>query len=134
MPRFALLAALLLAPAPAPAAGAQARWTEIGATSSGNKVSVDPRTVKRAGHLVSATVRVVFTTPVQTPRGAWASSQTKATVDCTARKLAAKENAYFADVKGTRLVERKVNAIPGYSTTIDGSLGRVALVYLCERK
>lgn len=127
-PALALLAVL------SSSAVAQGKWKEIGATSSGNKVSVDPRTVKRSGNLVSATVRVVFTTPVATPKGAWASSQTKATVDCGARKLAAKENAYYADAKGTRLVERKVNAVPGYSTTLDGSLGRVALTYLCALK
>jgi len=124
-------AATLLLVLSTPAAVAQARWKDIGPTSSGNRVSVDARSVKRTGDLVSATVRVVFATPVQTPRGKWAVAHTKATVDCRRRMLAAKENAYYADVKATRLVERKVNAIPGYSTTLDGSLGRVALTHLC---
>lgn len=116
------------------AAGAQGRWRQIGPTSSGNMVSVDSRSVKRTGDLVSATVRVVFATPVATPRGKWAVAHTRAMIDCRRRMLAAKENAYYADVKATRLVERKVNAIPGYGTTIDGSLGRVALTHLCATK
>jgi hypothetical protein len=131
MPSLPLpLLALLLLPA---AAGAQARWKDIGKTSSGNMVSVDPRSVKRAGTRVDATVRVVFTAPVQRPAGRWAVAHTKAMVDCGSRTLAAKENAYYADLKATRLVERTVNRVPGYSTTLDGSLGRVALTYLCAK-
>lgn len=123
----------LLALLPA-AAGAQVKWKEIGPTVSGNMVSVDPRTVKRTGSLVSATVRAVFTPPVRTPKGMWASSQTKLTVDCAKHSLAAKENAYFSDARGTRLVERTVNRMPGYGPALNGSLGQVALTYLCTRR
>src|SRR4051812_8660669 len=74
-------------------AGAQ-KWTDIGKTSSGNAVSVDLKSVKRTGNLVSATVRVVFTPPVKAARGTWASSKVMASFDCTKRYIAAKENAY----------------------------------------
>ena len=59
-----LLLAVLLVPS---IAEAQKKWTPIGKTASGNTVSVDSRSVKRTGSLVAATVRVAFTTPVQTP-------------------------------------------------------------------
>jgi hypothetical protein len=94
-------------------------------------VLVDPRTVKRTGGLVSADVRVVFTTPVQTAKGMMASTRTSATFDCARRQLAAKENVTYSDARGTRVIDRKVNKIPGYGTVFVGSLGDVALKHLC---
>ncbi len=113
---------------------AQKKWTAIGATSSGNQVFVDAKSVKRTGSLVAATVRVVFTTPVKTPSGTWMSSRTTATFDCAAKKLAAKENVYYGDAKETKVVEKKVNAQPGYSVALGGSMGALAMQYLCADK
>ena len=112
----------------------QKKWTRIGATSSGNQVFVDSKSIKRTGSLVAATVRVVFTTPVQTPKGAWMSSRTSATFDCAKKSLAAKENVYYGDAKETKVVDRKVNAIPGYGPALGGSMGALALTYLCAQK
>ena len=125
-------ASLLLAAALVTPAAPQPRWTDIGITAVGNHVSVDPRSVKRTGNLVSATVRVLFTPPVQTPKGPWASSQTKATFDCARQSVAAKENAYFADAGGRRLTERTVNRMPGYGPALKGSMVQVALTWLCR--
>jgi hypothetical protein len=122
------LALLLLTPAALPA---QTRWKAIGTTSSGNAVYVDPRSVKKSGALVSAVVRVVFTTPVQAAKGTWASSRTTATFDCAKRSLAAKENVFYADARGTKVTERTVNKVPGFGPALGGSLGDVALRYLC---
>jgi hypothetical protein len=129
MRRHALvLGSLLLAPA---ALHAQ-KWTPIGKTSSGNEVFVDSRSVKRTGDLVAANLRVVFTTPVKTPKGVWASSRTVATFDCAKKSLAAKENVFYADAKGTKVTERTVNKMPGYGPALQGSLGDVAMTYLCR--
>jgi hypothetical protein len=113
-------------------AQAQKKWTPIGATSSGNQVFVDAKSVKRTGSLVAATVRVVFTEPVKTPTGTWMSSRTAATFDCAAKKLAAKENVVYGDAKETKVVDRKVNKIPGYGPALGGSMGALALDYLCK--
>jgi len=126
-----LLVALLLAPS---ALHAQKKWTDIGTTSAGNHVFVDPKSVKRTGNVVAATVRVVFNTPVQTAKGAWMSSRTKATFDCAAKKLAAKENVYYGDAKETKVVEKKVNAQPGYGVALGGTMGALAMQYLCAGK
>jgi hypothetical protein len=115
-------------------AQAQKKWTPIGATASGNQVFVDAKSVKRTGSLVAATVRVVFTTPVKTPTGTWMSSRTTATFDCAARKLAAKENVYYGDAKETKVVERKVNKIPGYGPALGGSMGALAMDYVCKTR
>lgn len=122
-----LMLALVLV---APAAHAQ-KWKEIGKTSSGNMVSVDTRSIKRAQGLVTATVRVVFTPPVKAAKGTWASAKTTATFDCAKKSLAAKENSYYSDAASTKLVERNVNKIPGYGPALGGSLGGVAMTYLC---
>ena len=124
-----LVFALVLLPS---LAQAQKKWTPIGATSSGNQVFVDPKSVKRTGSLVAAMVRVVFTKPVQTPSGAWMSSRTTATFDCATKKLAAKENVYYGDAKETKVVERKVNKMPGYGPALGGSMGALALDYVCK--
>jgi hypothetical protein len=126
-----LLLALLLAPS---VVHAQKKWTDIGTTAAGNHVFVDPKSVKRNGNLVSATVRVVFTEPVKTPKGMWMSSRTTATFDCAAKKVAAKENVYYADVKQTKVVEKNVLARPGYSVALGGTMGAVAMQYLCSAK
>ena len=126
-----LVLALLLVPS---LVEAQKKWTPIGTTASGNPVFVDAKSVKRTGSLVAATVRVVFSTPVQTPKGAWMSSRTSATFDCARKSLAAKENVYYGDAKETKVVDRKVNAIPGYGPALGGSMGALALEYLCKAR
>ena len=130
--RIPALGIILLAASSFPAAAQ--RWKDIGKTSSGNMVSVDPRSVKRTGNLVSATVRVVFTPPVKAARGTWASSRTTATFDCSRRYLAAKENVFYSDERSTKVVERSVNKKPGFGPALGGSLGGVAVDYLCATK
>jgi len=115
-----------------PAASAQ-KWVDIGKTASGNVVSVDPKSVKRNGNLVAATVRVVFTPPVKAARGTWASSKTIATFDCARRYLAAKENVFYSDAKSTKVIERSVNKQPGFGPALGGSLGGIAVDYLCKK-
>ena len=85
---------LSLAP-PAPPNVAQARWQEIGKTSVGNPVYVDPKSVKKgADGIVTATVRVTFVKPVTTPKGPITASRTVAMFDCSKKVVAVKENTY----------------------------------------
>ena len=111
----------------------QGTWKAIGKTSAGNAVFVDTRSVKRTGPLVAANVRVVFTEPVKGAKGTFASYRTSATFDCAKQSLAAKENVYYADAKGRRVIDRSVNKLPGYGPALRGSLGDVALTYLCAK-
>jgi hypothetical protein len=129
--RLAAILALAILPT---IAGAQAKWKEIGRTSSGNMVSIDPRSVKRTGGIVAATVRVVYATPVQMPRGPLVSTRTKAMFDCAARKMAVSENDMYADARGTKVIEHRVNRIPGYGTIIKGTPTDLAFGNLCATK
>jgi hypothetical protein len=128
---FIIALVLLL---PGERADAQSRWKEIGKTSSGNSVYVDPRTVKTVNGIVNARLRVRFTPPVSTPQGAWVSSQHLAMFDCAKSTVAAKETIYFADEAGKKVIERKTIAKPGFGPAIGGSMTKVALDYLCAPK
>jgi len=122
---------LLAAASPAPAL-AQSRWKEIGKTSSGNSVYIDPRSVKTVNGIINARVRVKFDPPVQTPQGAWATSQTRGMFDCAKQAIASQETIYYADERTNRIVERKVNAKPGFGPALGGSMAKLALDYLCS--
>ncbi|HEX6832907.1 MAG TPA: surface-adhesin E family protein [Rudaea sp.] len=127
-----MLSPLLLA-AMSVSAQAQARWKDIGKTSSGNSVYVDPRSIKTVNGIITAWVRVKFDPPVQTPQGAWATSQHLAMFDCAKSTIAVKQSVYYANEKTNKVVERKVNAQPGFGPALKGSLSQVALDYLCKK-
>jgi hypothetical protein len=122
-----LLLAVLAVPA-----SAQGRWKEIGKTSAGNFVYIDPRTVKKVNGIITVRLRVKFTDPVKTPEGDWKSSQHIAMFNCAKATVAAKESIYYADETGTKVVERKTIAMPGYGPAIGGSMTKVALDYVCK--
>jgi len=111
---------------------AQGRWKEIGKTSSGNSVYIDPRSVKTVNGIINARVRVKFDPPVQTPQGAWVTSQTLGMFDCARQTIAAKQTIYYADERANKIVERKVNAKPGFGPALGGSMAKLALDYVCS--
>jgi len=128
--RLSLIALFVLLPNVA--ASAQSRWKEIGKTSNDNIVYVDPRSVKKVNGIVTARVKVKFVPPVKAANGTWASTQSVAMFDCAKSSVAAKETVYYADDAGTRVVERKTNAQPGFGPALGGSMAKVALDYLCS--
>ena len=128
----AATAAMLLLDPPSAHAQARVKWKEIGRTASGNRVYVDPRSVHANKDLRDATVRVVFTTPVDSPDGPLYATRTKGTFNCTTRRLAVKENTFYGNAKETKVVEHKVNKVPGFGWVPEGSLGAVAIAYLCK--
>lgn len=128
-----LLSSLLLALAAVlPTEGAaQRRWKEIGRTSVGNPVYIDPRSVRRADGIITATVRATFVKPVKTAKGNLTASRTVVMFDCARRLVAVKENTLYLDERANRVFEHRVVGRPGYSTTIKGSLPDVALAHFC---
>jgi len=124
---------LSLAPLATPAL-AQSRWKEIGKTSVGNPVFVDPKTVKKgADGIVTATVRVTFVKPVATPKGPITASRTVAMFDCAKKVVAVKENTYYHDEKANRIYQRSAPGKPGFGSPIRGSLPDVAMGHLCAK-
>ena len=130
-----LILALLGATLVSPPNAAQGRWKEIGKTSVGNPVYVDPKTVKKgADGIITATLRAVFVKPVATPKGLpITSSRTTAMFDCTKKAVAVKENIYFHDEKANTIYQRSAPVKPGFGTIIKGSLPDLAITYLCAK-
>ncbi len=115
-------------------AGAQPRWQEIGKTRTGNPVYVDQRSVKKgADGITNATIRVVYTTPVKTPKGNLTASRAVAMFDCSKMTFATKENATFIDERSNNVFQRTVNKQPGFGPAISGNFADVALQHLCRK-
>ena len=131
-PLFASIFFLAIAPAPV-AAQSAGRWKEIGKTSAGNLVYVDPKTVKTVNGITSARVRVKFVTPVDVKGGKWYESQHAAMFDCSKRTVGAKENVYYGDAAATKVVQRSVIGQPGFGPALGGSMAQVALDYFCKK-
>lgn len=133
MRRLALLSAGLLALAPL-SAQAQ-RWQDIGQTSTGNTVFLDPRSVRKATDgIITATVRVVYTTPVNTPQGPITGSRSIAMFDCTAKKVAVKENIIWHDEKRGTMYRKSNPAQPGFGPALTSTFAHVAMEHLCAAR
>ena len=125
---------LLLVTTPLANAVTQSRWKEIGKTSAGNSVFVDPRSVKKDNGIITARIRVKFTTPVQQQNGDhWDASHHIAMFDCAKSRVAAKETIYYSNEAAGKVSSRSTNKIPGFGPAIGGSMTQVALDYFCKK-
>jgi surface-adhesin protein E len=111
----------------------QARWQEIGKTRTGNPVYVDPKTVKKADGIVSASLRVVYVKPAKTPKGDITVVRSAAMFDCAKNAIAAKETTMYLDEKLGTIFQRSTNVKPGFGPAIEGSFGDVALKHFCAK-
>jgi surface-adhesin protein E len=128
-----VLALIVALPYPLVSASKQARWKEIGKTSTGNSVFVDPTSVKKDNGIITAKIRVKFATPVALQNGDhWVMSHHVAMFDCATSRVAAKESVYYSDAAATKVVQRSTIAKPGFGPALGGSMTKVALDYLCK--
>lgn len=123
--------ALLLCIGSAVGAQASTRWQEIGKTSTGNAVFVDPRSVKDSAGMKVAMVRTVYTEPVATPAGPITGSRSRAVFNCAEQKVAVLENILFHDERANRIYRRSAPRVPGFSVAPTSSFAHVAMQYLC---
>lgn len=123
------------------AAGARAesqaapRWQEIGKTSTGNMVYLDPRSVKQgADGIITATVRVVYTEPVPTPQGPITGSRSVTMFDCVGKKVAVKENIIWHDERKGTIYRKSAPKQPGFGPALTSTFAHVALEHLCAKE
>lgn len=125
-----VLFALLLAAAPV--AAQTPRWEEIGKTSTGNPVYVDPRSIsKDAAGIITATVRTVYAEPVDTPQGPITGSRSVAMFNCAAKTVAVKENIIWHDERRGTMYRQSRPAQPGFGPALTSTFAHVAMEYLC---
>jgi hypothetical protein len=112
----------------------QSKWQEIGKTSAGNPVYLDPKTVKKGTDgIVTATLRVTFVKPVTTGKGPITSSRTVAMFDCAKKAVAVKENTFYHDEAANKVFQKSAPKQPGYGPAIKGTLPDVAMTHLCAK-
>ena len=128
---FSILALLTVG---ASLAAQSPRWQQIGTTSTGNSVYLDPRSVSTKAGIITATVRVVYSEPVSTPQGPITGSRSVSMFDCTTRRVAVKENIIWHDEKKGTIYRRSTPAQPGFGPALTSTFAYVALEYLCAKK
>ncbi len=128
------LLALLLCVASVAGAQNAPRWQEIGKTSTGNVVFVDPRSVKDSAGMKVAVVRTVYTEAVATPAGPITGSRSRAVFNCAEQKVAVLENIIFHDERANRIYRRSAPRVPGYSVAPTSSFAHVAMQHLCAAR
>jgi hypothetical protein len=107
---------------------------DIGTITGGHPVRLEATSVRTAGGITTAAVRVRFLAPVKVPGGTWAASRTIVMVDCAKRAVAVKENWYYTDAAARKVAQHRVVAQPGYGPPLPGSVGAVALKHFCTQQ
>ena len=110
------------------------RWRQIGTTSTGNPVFLDPRSVSTKDGIITATLRSTYVKPVSTPRGPITATRATAMFDCVARRVAVKETIIYHDEAAGTIYERRVPKIPGFGPVFTSNFSGVALDYLCAQQ
>ncbi len=130
---------------PAPAAAAPAtvqaavqvagrEWREIGKTSTGNPVFVDPASIVRRDSTITGTFRVVYLTPVKTPKGNITGARSTAMFLCKDKKVAVKESVLWIDEAAGTIYQRTAPRMPGFGPVWNTNFSGVALEYLCSAR
>ncbi len=111
------------------------KWQEIGKTSTGNPVFLDARSVKKGGDgVITASIRVTYAPPLDTPKGKITSSRAVAMFDCARMQVATKQSVlYLNEAKGLEY-SRRVIGKPGFGPALSSTFADVALKHLCARK
>lgn len=124
-----LLVAVTLLPAQ------QGRWKNIGTTSTGNPVQIDPRSVRTAKDgIITATFRVPYAKPFDHPKGKVTVTRAVAMFNCAKRTVAVKSSTMYLDERADRIAERSAPKIPGFGPTFSSTFSGVAMDYLCPKK
>jgi len=112
----------------------QGKWREIGVTSTGNPVFLDPGSVRKARDgIITARIRVRYATPLDTPRGKVTSSRAVAMFDCARMQVATRESVLFLDEKKGLEYSRRTIAKPGFGPALSSTFADVALRHLCAK-
>jgi len=129
--RFTLL--LVLVATTAAAQGS--RWRQIGTTTSGNPVFLDPRSVRTdSAGIITATLRSTYVKPAETPKGPITATKSTAMFDCVKRRVAVKETIIYHDEAAGTIYEHRKPNIPGFGPVFTTNFSGVALDYLCAQQ
>jgi hypothetical protein len=112
----------------------QGKWQEIGKTSTGNPVFLDPRSVKKGGDgIITASLRVTYATPLDTPKGKVTASRAVAMFDCAGQKVATRQSILYLDEAKKIEYSNRTIAKPGFGPALPSTFADVALKHLCAK-
>jgi len=112
----------------------QGRWQEIGKTSTGNSVYLDGKSVRKAPDgIITASLRVTYAPPIDTPNGPVTSSRATALFDCAKGLVATKQSVMYLDEKHGKEFRRRNIAQPGFAPPFASTFADVALKHLCAK-
>jgi len=129
--RFDILVAAIFCVAPPAAAGA-ASWDPAGETAGDNQVFVDIESMRTAGNLRTAWVRVVYRQPIQAGNVRVASMQALAHFDCGSGENAGLRVLLYEDAEGEKLALAREEREVRFGQEPEGSVGRVAHIRVCR--
>lgn len=112
----------------------QEKWQGIGRTSTGNPVFLDAGSVRKAANgVITASIRVTYATPLDTPKGKVTSSRAIAMFDCARGQVATKQSLLFLDERKGLEYSRRTIAKPGFGPALSSTFADVALKHLCAK-
>ncbi len=129
-PLLAISLSILSILCAAQSASAQA-LKNIGETSAGTPVFLEPKSVSKAGGIVTATLRVALSPTIKTAGREMVSLRSTTMIDCAAQTSATKERWFYYDTKFRTEARHDVPGKPGFGPAIKGSLADVALKHFC---
>lgn len=112
----------------------QTKWQEIGKTSTGNSVYLDGKSVRKAPDgIITARIRVTYTTPLDTPKGKVTSSRAVAMFNCAKHSVATRESVFYLNEAKGLEYRRSTIAKPGFGPALSSTFADVALKHLCAK-
>jgi hypothetical protein len=132
MRRFALLAAMVAAPA---SVSAQ-QWKPIGKTTrDGSEMFVRESSVTRGGDTVAALILTRFASPAFDPvqKDTLRALTTQVVFDCRKEKVKVTESVYYANFDRNRVSRRSKPKIPAWQAVF-GAAYPIAYANLCKTK
>ena len=115
-----------------PVAVRAATWEPAGETAGDNQVFVDIESMRTAGNLRTAWVRVVYRQPIQAGNVRAASMQALAHFDCGSGENAGLRVLLYEDAEGEKLALAREEREVRFGQEPEGSVGRVAHVRVCR--
>jgi len=126
----AWIIAIFAVGASAPALAAS--WEPAGETAGDNEVFVDLQSMRAAGNVRTAWVRVVYRQPIQAGNVRVASMQALAHFDCSSGENAGLRVLLFEDADGEKLALAREEREVRFGLEPEGSVGRVAHARICR--
>ncbi|MCW3478544.1 hypothetical protein OL229_03045 [Neisseriaceae bacterium JH1-16] len=116
-----------------PAAAAPSQWQNAGRTSNGELVEVDSANVRSDGDVIGARLRVTYRPPVTVEKlGTVSSMHITALFRCRTMETSARLLVMYHDEARNDVAMREELPPDGFGQEPDGSVGDVALHFLCR--